>query len=139
VRHEYRGCGDLSRTHFGTTLEAAAKRGIPMNVTIEEAWALFLEQKGRCAVTGEPIVLVQETGDRRKRRQTASLDRIDPKQGYELDNVWWVHKVVNLMKRDYSVKDLAILCRAVVAANPSLLGPKMLYTQNSNDAPRFTN
>lgn len=37
---------------------------------------------------------------------TASLDRKDNKLGYEEGNVWWVHKMVNRLKNNYSLEEL---------------------------------
>lgn len=34
--------------------------------------------------------------------QTASLDRKDSLKGYTIDNIQWLHKDVNQMKRNYS-------------------------------------
>ena len=36
---------------------------------------------------------------------TASLDRIDSKKGYTIDNIQWVHKDVNKMKMDLQEED----------------------------------
>jgi len=54
--------------------------------------------------------------------QTASLDRIDSSKGYVLDNVQWVHKRVNFLKRDYSEKELLFWCNAISEKSACKLG-----------------
>lgn len=48
---------------------------------------------------------------------SASLDRIDSSQGYIEGNVWWVHKIVNVIKLDFSFNELVQLCQMVVNGN----------------------
>jgi hypothetical protein len=44
---------------------------------------------------------------------TASLDRIDSSKGYTIDNVQWVHKTVNLMKRELNQQDFIDICNKI--------------------------
>ena len=44
---------------------------------------------------------------------TASLDRIDSSKGYTKDNVQWVHKDINYIKRDLSDSEFITLCKKV--------------------------
>ena len=77
---------------------------------IEDAWDIFQGQGGRCALTGLKI----EFGRAEHRDETtASLDRIDSGCGYEIGNVQWVHKYVNLMKGTLSVEEFIRFCRLV--------------------------
>jgi hypothetical protein len=104
--YKWSGCGQLTGDHWNQIVRNATgkkkRNPIGISLTIEEAWNLFLEQKGLCALTGQEICL----GKRGK--ATASLDRIDPNKGYHLDNVQWVHKDINRMKnifqQDYFIK-----------------------------------
>jgi hypothetical protein len=82
-----------------------SRRAIPFNITMQEAWDLYQAQGGRCALSGLEISF---------RARTASLDRIDSSVGYEADNVQWLHKDVNMMKRHYSQEYLIDLCRRIV-------------------------
>lgn len=79
--------------------------------------AKFLEgmwqaQAGKCALTG-----VQMTHEVRKGRiwTNASIDRIDPRIGYEPSNVQLVCFLVNIMKNDATVEQFVDWCRKVVA------------------------
>ena len=110
-RHpNWKGCGRLSYSHWGRLLVAAASRGLPVEITIEQAWNLYLSQKGLCALSGLEI----DFGFRNKDETTASLDRIDSTLGYSIDNVQWLHKQVNIMKMDLDQFRLVELCRLIV-------------------------
>ena len=80
-----------------------------VNITIQEAWDLFLEQDRKCALTGLDIVF----GPRDKGGNTASLDRIDSTKGYIKGNVQWVHKDINRMKFDLNQERFIELCKKV--------------------------
>jgi len=47
----------------------------------------------------------------------ASLDRIDSSIGYVNDNVQWVHKDINMMKRIYTQEYFIYLCKLVSENN----------------------
>jgi hypothetical protein len=106
------GCGEISRHVWNLIRDNALKRGLTFTMTIEEGWGLFLNQNRRCALTG--VLLVFAPSVRTYSIKTASLDRIDPAKGYSPDNVQWVHKEINLMRRDLSVKAFVDWCRQVV-------------------------
>ncbi len=108
-RYNWRGCGEISATYWYSQREHAKDRGRKFLITIEEAWALFLKQDGKCAYTG--LLLVFEKGKLVK--QTASLDRIDSAGDYVLSNLQWVHKEVNLMKHRLSHSRFLELCKLV--------------------------
>ena len=128
--HAWRGHGDISSTLWsGIRWEAKnrATRDIPFDITIEQGWELFVKQRGRCALTGEPIAFpkssVKKAGNR-----TASLDRIDSNGDYTLDNVQWVHKDINLMKMDLKQDQFILWCYKISRHNP----------QSANENPRFS-
>jgi hypothetical protein len=72
-----------------------------------------LEQKGICALSGEPIYF----GKYRKHETTASPDRIDSTKGYVMGNVRWVHKYVNTMRNNKSDKEFIEWCKKVFEFN----------------------
>lgn len=45
---------------------------------------------------------------------TASLDRIDSLKPYNIDNIQWVHKIVNFMKYNLSEDDFLFYCEKIV-------------------------
>jgi len=102
------GHGEISGAVWSSIRTRARIRKIPLEVTIEEIWDLFLAQERRCALTGQLLVFASDDVGR-----TASLDRKDSALGYTLDNVHWVHKDVNQAKMDLSVANFLELCAAV--------------------------
>lgn len=87
-------CG-LPRGIWSNVLKNARHSGRSVGITIEHAWEVFERQQGKCALSGVELVLVPSA-----KKTTASLDRIDSSIDYLLDNVQWVHKVIQLMKGD---------------------------------------
>ena len=44
------------------------------------------------------------------KEQTASLDRIDNSKGYEVGNIQWVHKEINMMRGPLPIDRFIELC-----------------------------
>lgn len=107
------GCGEISGKHWASILRHAKDRGHAVEITVEQAWQLVLDQKHKCKFTGV-VLLFGEL-------QTASLDRIDSNLGYTLDNVQWVHKSINLMKGSMSDLELIEWCRLVADRQVSVI------------------
>lgn len=106
----WRGHGGISSTYWSRLKYDAAARDLAFSVTIEQAWDKFLTQGGTCALTGVELVFDR---NRQKAHQTASFDRIDSDKGYVLDNVQWVHRDINMMKRDIPQTRFIEWCRKV--------------------------
>jgi hypothetical protein len=95
---------------FWARLKANAKtRNIELNVDIEHCWNLFLNQNRTCALSGHKLCFSNNS-----EIQTASLDRINSKLGYIEGNLQWVHKTINLMKRNLTNQDFLEFCKKVV-------------------------
>lgn len=88
----------------------AEKRNLPYTVTGEYLWNLLVQQNFECALTGVPLVIEKV----RTSNITASVDRIDNKQGYVEGNVRWVHKRVNIMRMDMTDDELLEWCSRIV-------------------------
>jgi hypothetical protein len=117
----WKGCGELSGSMFCKMKSNAAVRDIPFKITIEYAWKLYDKQRGRCAITGTPLVLSRTwASDQAKGtiRTTASLDRIDNSHGYVEGNVQWIHKLVQKWKgatnNEDFIREFKELSRAMV-------------------------
>src|SRR5262245_42917557 len=110
---KWKGRGDLSGQYFGTIRARAVKYGHEFTIDIEYAWELFLKQKGRCALTDEPLSFATLRERRHGIQQTASLDRINSEGGYEPGNVQWVHADVNLMKNAFPQDRFVDICTKV--------------------------
>lgn len=107
----WKGCGQISGDYWRKVQDNAKKRNIEFDISIEEAWEIFETQNGKCALSGFKIELSQNI---KKQEQTASLDRMDPKNGYIKGNVQWLHKKVNLYKHVQTNQEFLELCRLVV-------------------------
>jgi hypothetical protein len=109
---QWSGFGDISGSWWASHIKHSAncktRKHIDVTLTIEEAWNLFLRQEQQCAMTGLKLEISNDSG-----KNTASLDRIDNTQGYHLDNVRWVHKDINMMKRVYTDDYFRHLCQLV--------------------------
>lgn len=106
----FRGHGKVTQTYFGNIIRGAnGAKGRPpkeFTITIEYIADLFDKQGGLCALSGMPL-------DFTSKKETASLDRIDSSKGYIEGNVQWVHKDINMMKRNYDQDYFIDICNKV--------------------------
>lgn len=111
----FQGVGEISVTYLRKISKGAKERNIDVSVTAQELWELYLKQNGKCALTGLKIDFGKHIygGLTKGQSQTASLDRIDSKKGYTIDNVQWLHKHVNIMKNRYDNEYFKNICKLV--------------------------
>lgn len=108
------GHEEITGAYWSSVVYGATKaRNLEFNITIEECWNLFLKQNRKCALTGVELCFAKLNLDFTNGQQTASLDRIDSNIGYVIDNIWWVHKRINMMKKELSVDDFIKYCTLV--------------------------
>lgn len=105
------GCGEIGGWFWHQIERGAVARGLPFDLSIKVAWALYEAQGRRCALTGVPLMFAPTC--KRAVERTASLDRIDNARGYEVGNVQWVHKDVNLMRGQITVSDFIQWCNRI--------------------------
>jgi hypothetical protein len=114
AHHRYRGGKYVSGSVLSTIKMSAEQRQLQMEVDIPYLDSLWESQRGRCALTGIPLVLSNrwakdfDVGD-----PSASLDRINSNIGYVPGNVQWVHKTVNRMKFDLPAEVFLHFCRLI--------------------------
>ncbi len=113
----WRGCGDLSGSHWSAICYGAKRKNLEVIITIEDAWQLFIEQNGRCALTGVKLHFAESKASRSE--GNASLDRIDSSLGYIPGNCRWVEKNVNRLKNNWTDAKLLHWCRKIVAHEDS--------------------
>jgi hypothetical protein len=92
---------------FNKFKKSAKSRSINWDLSIEQMFSIF---DGKCALTGWDISTDYLS-------ETASLDRIDSKKGYSIDNVQWVHSMVNMCKNKYDQEKFVEMCKAVSSNN----------------------
>lgn len=86
----------------------AAKR-YDCNLSKDDIEIVLEQQNFKCVYTGEALTV----GRNRDEYYTASLDRIDSKKPYTVDNIQWVHRDINYMKYTYSDSYFRVLIQAV--------------------------
>lgn len=108
--YNYTGLGELSGKYWARIKRHAKTRELSFNLSIEDAWSIYEQQKNKCALSGLEIRLFRnlELG-----HQTASLDRIDSSKGYFKENVQWVHLDVNKIKNNLPEDRLFHLCKLI--------------------------
>lgn len=103
--HKWTGFAGMSGGRLSEIRYRAYKKNMDFDLDCEFLWRLYEEkQNKKCAITNLSIDLNID----------ASLDRIDSNLGYTKDNVWWVHKDINKMKMDLSLKDFINYCEIII-------------------------
>ncbi len=90
----------------------ASREGWEFNLTCDYLVALWEEQRGLCAITGEPMSISKT--ENRIRSNLVSLDRIDSDKFYTQDNVWLTTSKVNYAKGPLSNSEFIEMCRKVI-------------------------
>lgn len=121
----WKGFGEISGDYWSSLKKGAISRNFDFLISIEYAWNLFLKQERKCALTGDEISLFSR---RKKREQTASLDRIDSSKGYIEGNLQWIHKKLQQMKMNMPDEDFIFWCTKVATYNEFF----KFKTKNSN-------
>lgn len=119
--HTSKGYEMISGEFWALIKSGALKRNINFDISMEQAWDLYINQNKKCALSGlelifEPNCVHNKKIDNRRKR-TASLDRKDSTKSYTLDNVQWVHKDVNIMKNKYSQDYFIKICKLICKKN----------------------
>ena len=107
--------GDLGNIFYNNIRKAAKNRNLEFTVSKEFLWNLFLEQEGKCKLSGLDLNLKYNLikGSIDYKVVTASLDRIDSSKGYVEDNVQWVHKTINILKSTLTNDEFIFFCKKV--------------------------
>lgn len=94
----------------------AKKKGLEFTITLEDVRALAEKQNNKCALTGVELNWDPKAnrGSRRCPADRGSLDRIDSRKGYTLDNIQLLTDFANSYKSNYPLEDLLPFCRGVV-------------------------
>lgn len=104
----WKGCGEISGEFFSSIRGNARNRKLEFNITVQDVWNKFTEQNRKCALSNVELHFGTDLEN-----PTASLDRIDSSKGYTIDNVQWLHKVVNFMKQQFNEKEFIEWCGKV--------------------------
>jgi len=110
---KWTGYEEISGDYWNNTIKNAKARSLEFTIKIEDAWELFIKQNRECALSN---MTINFDGSKRKKNQTASIDRIDSNKGYSIDNIQWVHKTIQKMKMDIIESEFIELCKRVANA-----------------------
>jgi len=86
----------------------AKLRDLEVSITPDDIYALYNAQDKKCALSGQPLILCTDA-----KISTVSVDRIDSKLGYHMDNIQLVLKQYNQAKMDLSDREFFNLCKSV--------------------------
>lgn len=75
-----------------------------LTILVQYLKDLYQKQGGKCAITGEPMVLTVDM-NRRVAKEKCSVDRKYSTKGYVPGNIWLVSYWVNVMKSDMTIKE----------------------------------
>lgn len=100
------GYEEISGTYWHHVKGNAKLLGLTLDVTIQEAWELFIKQERKCALTGIGLQFVSPGKTADIFSQTAWLYRISRKKGYTLDNLHWVYK--NYLKDSRMYQEMSL-------------------------------
>lgn len=105
----WKGYKEISGEHWKRIKNGAISRNYSFDINIEDIWEKFESQNRKCALSGINLHF-------NKKHTTASLDRIDNNKGYDINNVWWIHKDINMIKNNYTLEKFLHICKLV--SNP---------------------
>ncbi len=100
--------GIPTRTHRGR------KPNLTFGITKEYLSSLYESQNHKCALSG---ISIEPDLKLTMQEQNISIDRIDSNMGYEVGNIQWVDKRINMMKGSLSNEEFIELCKLVAENN----------------------
>ena len=103
----------IQDSFWGEYKKQAKRRNKIFLLTKDYMMNLWEQQDGKCAISGEILFMPEKAREQRGPKCTASIDRIDNSKGYIEDNVQWVLKSVNRMRREYSMEEYIQVCKKV--------------------------
>lgn len=106
-------------THFREYMPGlragAGGRSIFFGIDKDDILGCYIEQEGRCALSGLPFKFDGSGGKGKNGRSLSlpSLDRIDSRKHYTPDNIQLVLAAVNIMKGELGQDEFVQLCREI--------------------------
>lgn len=123
---------------YQRALKGAKRRGIKFNITQDQVHEMMEMQTHRCAITQKPFNNKKPAGQR-NRPWAASLDRIDSRQGYSVENCRLVCTFVNVALNNYGdglyTELLEHMVRRVVQEELRNLG--LVFQSSPSGVPNF--
>jgi hypothetical protein len=98
----------------------ARKRNIDLIISKDDCYSILERQEFRCALSNKDIRISTSSAEHDEGETTASLDAIDSSRPYEVGNVQWLHKDVNIMKHSFTQEYFLSLCREITHRDDQL-------------------
>lgn len=111
VNIKWQGAGQVARWLWNRHRISAKRRKLVFTVTAQDMWDVALKQNLKCALSGDILIFVND--QKNQCQANASLDRIDSSKGYEVGNIQWVTKDVNMAKHVLPQSVFIALCKRV--------------------------
>lgn len=93
----------------------AKEQSVPFDITGEKLYTILEDQEFKCFYTkGVLDFTVTSIKDNHPSRFMPSIDKVDPRLGYVLDNIVWTYYYVNRMKNDLNLEEFIELCHLVI-------------------------
>ena len=116
------------RNLFNTAKSRAKKQGAPVDMKVEDWFAIYDAQEGKCALSGIEMTFTYDrnhpafnTGAKHiKWPYNISPDQIDAGKGYVRGNVQFVCSQVNMMKAELSIEALVHISRKIADHNNNI-------------------
>jgi hypothetical protein len=107
---------------WNSLLQRVREDGYSLDFDIHYVWEMYLEQHGKCALTGWNIKFGKKNID-----NEVSIDRIDSSKGYLKTNVQLTHKWVNRCKLNCHEKFFYEICSAVTRHRNDLQNSEIIW------------
>jgi len=96
------------------TKKKRVKYDIALDFDVEYLLELWVEQSGRCAISGIKMTSLLYEGHI---KTNVSIDRVDSNKGYSKSNIQLVCSIVNKMKLDMTKEELMFYCKEILRNN----------------------
>lgn len=103
----YNGCGKVYGEFVSDIRYKARAKEREFDIDAVFLDEMLQKQNSLCALSGERLDLFPRSDPR---EETGSIDRIDSTKDYLKDNVWFVHKHINIMKKDLPLDKFLQYC-----------------------------
>ena len=117
-RVNFTGYKDISGAYFKHMQRGAKARNLSFDIEIEDIYDLWLKQDEKCALSGVDIFFVKNQDTT---LQTASVDRMDSKKGYTLDNIQIIHKRLNRVKSILGNEELVFWAHSIAKTHKNVI------------------
>ena len=105
----FRGYKEIGIKFYKNIKRNAIKRNYNFTISIEEIYKLYIQQQKVCILSKIPINFNNYSIG----LGTASVDRINNNQHYTKNNIWLVHKDINIIKGTLSLTELYYYCQHI--------------------------